>query len=191
MVTEVEEAIVAHLVRQPGVRSASRPGPSGWVASTGGQGGPGADPDSIAFQKTRQLPTCQMHQVAFTNFREIPVELVIRTCLEPDGTWIVSPTGGGSPGPSRRQEPWVNFTAGFGAEGFSAGGNVEGNGAEQAKLVRMTFADGFVLVDTVDNGIVLFFEPRGMAFPADVEILDAKGSMLASYREFDQVPFVA
>jgi hypothetical protein len=55
----------------------------------------------------------------------------------------------------------------------------------------MTFADGFVLVDTVDNGIVLFFEPRGMAFPADVEILDAKGSMLASYREFDQVPFVA
>jgi hypothetical protein len=72
-----------------------------------------------------------------------------------------------------------------------AGGNVEGNGAEQAKLVRMTFADGFVLVDTVDNGIVLFFEPRGMAFPADVEILDAKGSMLASYREFDQVPFVA
>ena len=147
MVTEVEEAIVAHLVRQPGVRSASRPGPSGWVASTGGQGSPGADPDSIAFQKTRQLPTCQMHQVAFTNFREIPVELVIRTCLEPDGTWIVAPTGGGSPGPSRRQEPWVNFTAGFGAEGFSA--------AESVKRFETLSYDAFSATSSAGSGSLI------------------------------------
>jgi hypothetical protein len=186
-VTEVEEAIVAHLVRQPGVRSAGRPSPSGWVSHTGGHGGPGADPDSIAFQKTRQLPTCQMHQVAFINFRGIPMELVIRTWQERDGTWIVAPVGGGSPGGSRRQRPWVNFTAGFGASGFAAGGNVEGLGAEQAKHVRMTFADGFVLADSVDSGIVLFFEPRTMAFPAEVEILDAEGSVLAVYRAFDEL----
>jgi hypothetical protein len=188
-VTEAEEAIVAHLVRRPGVRSAGRPSPSGWVSHTGGHGGSGADPDSIAFQKTRQLPTCQMHQVAFTNFRGIPVELVIRTWQEPAGTWTVAPVGGGSPGGHRRQRPWVNFTVGFGASGFAAGGNVEGLGAEQAKHVRMTFADGFVLADSVHSGIVLFFEPRIMAFPAEVDILDAEGSVLASFRAFDE--FVA
>jgi len=85
----------------------------------------------------------------------------------------------------------VNFTAGFGAEGFFGRRNVEGNGAEQAKLVRMTFADGFVLVDTVDNGIVLFLRASRHGFSGRCRNLDAKGSMLASYREFDQVPFVA
>jgi len=185
-VTEIEEAIVAHLVRQPDVRSLGRQSPTGWVASTGGRGGLGADPDSIAFQKARQLPTCQMHQVAFRNFRGMPMELVIRTWQEPDGNWTVAEVGGGSPSPSRRQSPWVNFTAGFGESGFSAGGRVQGMGADRAKHVRMTFADGVVLADSVDSGIVLYFEPRAMAFPADITILDTEGSILASYRAFDQ-----
>ncbi|MBF6558249.1 MAG: hypothetical protein IVW52_19275 [Acidimicrobiales bacterium] len=42
------------------------------------------------------------------------------------------------------------------------------------------------MADSVDSGIVLFFEPRTMAFPAEVEILDAEGSVLAVYRAFDE-----
>ena len=45
--------------------------------------------------------------------------------------------------------------------------------------------------DTVENGIVLFFEPRGLSFPADAEILDKQGRLLASYKEFDRGPFVS
>jgi len=166
MATEAEQAIVAHLTRRPR-----------------------ADPDTIEFQKVRLLATCEMHQVAFTNHREYRMEYIIRTWRTPGGTWVVAPIGGGSRGPSRRQEPWVNFTAGWGDDGFTAGGRVEGIGSEQSHLVRLTFADGLILTDTVDDGIVLFFEPRAVSFPADVQIEDVQASLIASYKEFDQFPF--
>jgi hypothetical protein len=151
-------------------------------------GGPGADPSSIVFQKTRVFATCQMHSVAFSN-RRGPRVLVIRTWQGPDGAWIVAPVGGGSPGPSRRTKPWVNFTAGFGAHGFAAGCYLEGTGSELARSVRLTFANGIVVTDALDNGIVLFFEPRPVGFPADVEILSGQGERLASYTAFDKFPF--
>ena len=93
--TDVEEAIVATLVREPGVPITSKTGGSGWTASVGSGGGPGADPATIVFQKTRILPTCQMHSVAFTNNRGIPVEEIIRTWQKSDGSWAVAPVGGG------------------------------------------------------------------------------------------------
>ena len=189
--TGPETAIVAHLIRAPAVTSTSQPSPGGWTSSTAGGGGPGADPATIVFQRTRMLPSCQMRQVGFINHRGIPEELVIRTWQEPNGTWVVAPCGGGSPGPSRRTKPWINFAAGFGAHGFTAGGNIEGTGSEHARSVRLTFADGYTIDDTVENGIVLFFEPIQVAFPADVEILDENGGRLANYKEFDGVPFVA
>jgi hypothetical protein len=116
--------------------------------------------------------------------------LVLRTWQESDGSWVIAPVGGGSRGPSRRTKPWVNFTAGFGAAGFSAGGDVEGMDSEQAHLVRLTFDDGFIMEDTVENGIVLFFEPLGVTFPADAEIFNMYGRRLASYKALDGVPFV-
>ena len=187
--TEAEKAIVVYLVKQPHVTSAGPIGPSGWTSSTG-IGGPGADPSTIEFQMTRTLPTCQMHSVSFTNHRGIPMGLIVRTWQNPDGSCVVAPVGGGSPGRSRRTKPWVNFTAGFDAGGFTAGGHVEGTRSDEARMVRLTFADGFVLEDAVDNGIVLFFEPRGVIFPADAEIFDDGGRRLANYKAFDDAPFI-
>ena len=187
--TDVEGAIVATLLREPGVPITSETGGSGWTASVGSGGGPGADPATIVFQKTRILPTCQMHSVAFTNNRGIPVEWVIRTWQKSDGTWVVAPVGGGGHAPLRTK-PWVNFAAQFGPDHFAAGGHVEGSGSEKAVKVRLIFADGFTLEDSVDAGIVLFFEPRSLAFPADVEILDEHVGLLTKYKEFDRGPFV-
>jgi predicted ThiF/HesA family dinucleotide-utilizing enzyme len=100
---------------------------------------------------------------------------------------VVAPVGGGgSGGSSRRAKPWVNFAAGFGPRTFTAGGKVEGAGSEQARTVRLTFADGLVVEETVDNGAVLFFEPRTVDLPAEVEVLDARGRLLARYEEFDE-----
>jgi hypothetical protein len=186
--TDVELAVVASLVREPGVSTTRRTGASGWTASIVG-GGLGADPATIVFQKTRILPTCQMHSVAFTNNRDIPVEWVIRTWQKSDRSWVVAPVGGGGQGHAPlRTKPWVNFSAQFGPDHFAAGGHVEGSGSDQAAKVRMIFGDGFTLEDSVDAGIVLFFEPRGLAFPVDVEILDEQGRLLTRYKDFDQGP---
>lgn len=186
---DVEEAIVATLVREPGVPITSKTGGGGWTASVGGRGGPGADSATIEFQKTRILPTCQMHSVAFTNNRGIPVEWVIRTWRKSDRSWVVAPVGGGGHAPLRTK-PWVNLAAQWGPEHFAAGGHVEGSGSEQAVNVRLIFMDGFTLEDSVDAGIVLFFEPRSLVFPADVEILDQHGGLLTRYKEFDRESFV-
>ena len=187
--TDVEEAIVETLVREPGVPITSETGGKGWTASVGSGGGLGADPATIVFQKARILPTCQMHSVAFTNNRGIPVEWVIRTCQKSDRSWVVAPVGGGGHAPLRTN-PWVNFAAQWGPEHFAAGGHVEGSGSEQAVKVRLIFVDGFMPEDSVDAGIVLFFEPRSLAFPADVELLDEHGGLLTKYKEFDRGPFV-
>jgi hypothetical protein len=187
--TDAEEAIVATLVRESEVPITGKIGGSGWTASVGDGGGPGADPATIVFQKTRILPTCEMRSVAFTNHRGIQVEWIVRTWQNSDCSWVVAPIGGGGHAP-RRTKPWVNFAAHFGPEHFAAGGHVEGRGSEQAANVRLIFADGFMLEDSVDAGIVLYFEPRSPAFPADVEILDEHGGLLTKYKEFDRGPFV-
>ena len=188
--TEVEEAIVATLVMEPAVPITSKTGGSGWTASVGSGGGPGADPTTIVFQKTRILPTCQMHSVAFTNDRGIPVQWVIRTWRKSDRSVVVAPVGGGGGHGPVRTNAWVNFAAQWGPEHFAAGGHVEGNGSEQAVNVRLIFTDGYTLEDSVDAGNVLFFEPRSVVFPADVEILDEHGGRLTKYKEFDRGPFV-
>lgn len=193
--TEEQKSIVAHLVKEPGVTtSINQTSPTGWTSSTVAGGGPGADPSTIVFERTRVLPTCHMHSVSFINHRGLAEVSVIRTWQEPDGSWAIAPLGGGGRGrgrgPSRRPKPWVNFTAGFGPDGFAAGGDVEGTGSDQARTVRLTFTDGLVMEDAVENRIALFSEPRGVTFPADAEILDAHRVRLASYKAFDEFPFV-
>jgi hypothetical protein len=88
-----------------------------------------------------------------------------------------------------REKPWFNFAAGSGADGFIAGRWVEGRGSDQARMVRLVFADGLKMDDTVDNGIVLFCEPRCVSFPADARILDDQEGLLARYMAFDEFPF--
>ena len=104
---------------------------------------------------------------------------------------MVAPVGGGSPeGAPHRTTPWVNFAAGFGPDGFTAGGHVEGDGSEHAVTVRLSFNDGRTMEDTVENGVVLFFGTGAPAFPARVDILDGRGTLLANYEEFEQGPSV-
>lgn len=48
----------------------------------------------------------------------------------------------------------AQLTAQWGAQRFIASGQVTGEGAEAAGMVRLTFADGAALTDQVHNGIV-------------------------------------
>jgi hypothetical protein len=54
-----------------------------------------------------------------------------------------------------------------------------GQGAEAARLVRLTFADGATVEDTADGGVVLFLASPGVSFPARVQILGTEGNVLA------------
>jgi hypothetical protein len=180
---------VAHLVRPPasteGNEDRARLG--GWTSSTHYGGGPGADPATIQFVKTRTFPSCQMHYVRFTNrFRKIPCVSVIRTWREEGGRVSVGPLGGGGADEPAREDPWVNMTAGWTANRFMGGGSVIGDGAENASLVRLTFTNGAVADDTVENGVVLFvLEPVEVVMPAVVTVLDATGTALVTYQEFE------
>jgi hypothetical protein len=50
--------------------------------------------------------------------------------------------------------------------------------------VRLTFANDIVIEDTIDNGVVLFYEPHNVVMPTDVTIVDDGGNVLATYQEF-------
>jgi len=78
----------------------------------------------------------------------------------------------------------VNICAGFGPQDFTGGGHVVGDGAEKAASVRLTFANDIVIEDTIDNGVVLFYEPHNVVMPTDVTIVDDGGNVLATYQEF-------
>jgi hypothetical protein len=181
----MRQAVVAHLVQRPepneGTEQAGRPG---WSSSLRPGRGPGADPATIEFVRTKSFPTCQLHSVTFINHRGWTMHDLIKTWQDPDGGWRVHALGGGAGPDPHRSRPWVNFCAGFGPQDFSGGGNVVGDGAELASSVRLTFANDVVIEDTVHNGVVLFFEPRAVVRPADVTVLDGDGTTLVSYREF-------
>jgi len=178
-------AVIAHLVEPP-LASANSVDPvrEGWSSSISHGGGPGADPATIEFVKTKSFPTCQLHEVDYISHKGWGMHSLIKTWQDEDGGWRAHSLGGGAgPGPNRRR-PWVNFCAGFGPESFTGGGHVVGEGAEKARSVRLTFANDVLIEDTVDDGVVLFFEARAVVAPADVSVFDEAGATLASYREF-------
>jgi len=161
--TEAEQAVVDHLSAEPG-----------------------ADPATVGFRRTRAFPGCQLHEVEFRTRAGQPRTSLVRTWQDPDGGWQVSRLGGGGGGHPYRSRPWVNFAAALGTEMFAAGGEVIGDGAAQAALVRLTFADGTAFEDQVAGGVVLFFAGHGIACPALVEIRSSEGAVLASYEEFTE-----
>ena len=150
--TEAEQAVFDHLTAEPGsVTWAGPRSPAGWQASKGGPGGAGADPATVRFRRSRAFPGCQMHSVDFADADGRAAHALVRTWQGPRGAWLVRPIGGGSgPGPYRSRS-WVNFAAQWSADMFAAGGHVIGRDAELAHLVRLTFADGTVLDDVVEN----------------------------------------
>jgi hypothetical protein len=183
--TAAEQAVFDHLVAVPEpVTWTSPPGPGGWAASIRDGGGEGADPATVRFVKSREFPGCQLHEADFATRDGQARHMLVRTWQEPGGSWAADPVGGGGGGVPHRNIPWVNFAAGGNARQFAAGGHVTGQGAEAARVVRLTFADGTAIEDTADDGVVLFLASPDVRFPARVEILGTAGNVLAEYEEF-------
>jgi hypothetical protein len=156
------------------------------MSRVGRDGGPGADPATIEFLRSRTISNGQMHAVTYTTTAGRQMDAVIRTCQNEDATWVVALVGRGSGRDPQRSSPWVNFTAGWSARSFFGGGHVIETGAEAARTVRLTFAYGTVIDDVVGHGMVLFWCAPGVELPARVEILDAADRMIASYDDFTE-----
>lgn len=186
--TAPQQAVADHLASEPGpVTPASPRSPGGWVAEVRHGGGAGAAPATIQFVNSRAFPGCQLHYVQFATREGRHQYMLLRTWQEAAGSWVAEPIGGGSGPAPHRPRPWVNFAAQWGAHQFAAGGQVTGEGAEVASLVRLTFADATALTDQVHDGTVLFYASPGVAFPANVEIMTATGDTLAEYGEFNDL----
>lgn len=181
----LQEAVVAHLVNALSPkREITQSRPSGWTSSTEYRGGPGADRSTIKFVKSKPFSSCQLHEVSFTNHSGTSMLTLIKTWQEVDGSWQVHSCGWGGGRHLHRSRPWVNFTAGFGADNFTGGGWVIGDGSEHARSVSLTFANDITIEDTVDDGVVLFFEPHKVVMPVEVAVNDGNGDALVRYMEF-------
>ena len=68
--TGMRDAVVAHLVQRPVPGQATdQAGRTDWSSSIRYGGGPGADPATIEFVKSKSFSTCQLHSVSYLNHR--------------------------------------------------------------------------------------------------------------------------
>lgn len=105
---------------------------------------------------------------------------VVRVLVREDGAWR---SEGGFEGPDRtlpgKPDPYVSLGAYPGSK-FFAGGSVQSAAFDVAR-VRLAWADGQVLEDQVENGVVFFFGSRESLDPATAEFLDRDGRLIGTH----------
>ncbi len=180
-----KQAIVAKIAQLTGTPvGKSPPSAGGWRSAILAGGGWDADPATVCFVKGRGIRGHQVHFVTFKTRAGDERTLVIGVVQDSDGNWDCFGGAGGSGRHPHRERPWVNL-GGWGWPRFlCAGGAVVGKGSEAAARVRLRLADGTVLEDSVDHGVVLFISEAPIQLPATGEILDAAGLLLASQEVF-------
>jgi hypothetical protein len=188
------QAIVAQLAqprRKPLWQSA--PSPGGPRAAISRGGGHDADPDTVRFVKQRGIPGRELHAVTFADREGMTYRYLVGV-VQGAGGWQVKGLAGGGrrlqdprqsgEGDPPRDQPWVNFCGWGWPRSFCGGGWVIGSGSTAAARVRLRFRGGPMLEDTVDDGVVLLIADARVDVPATADILDAKGSLLASHSAF-------
>jgi hypothetical protein len=162
---------------------AGRPaGAGGWQAGTvrGGRSDV-VDLDSVHLVRQRRLPGRCVVYATYTVVRSLhPVgphdaRAVLEAWLGADGGgWIARDVSSGGGGEPHWTAPTVNLGGGGWPDRFSAGGTVHGAGHGIAR-VRLLFANGVVLDDDVQDGVVLFATDTPVQTPVTAVLIDAAG----------------
>jgi hypothetical protein len=179
------QAILAQVVQpraQPILQSWSRAGHVRADIARGG--GYDADPNTVRFVKVRGIPGQELHAVTFADRDGKNYRFLIGVVKDPDGRWGVSGQAGGGGNDPPRDRPWVNFCGWGWPHSFNGGGWVVGSGSAEATSVRLRFQNGTILEDTVDDRVTLLIADTRVDMPATAEILDPRGSVLASHTAF-------
>ncbi len=152
-------------------------------------GGLGAKASTVQFLQARSLPTRQLHVVAFEN-EEGQQEQWLQ-CVRQDlpGSWRNAGGAniGKGEGMPKRDSPWVNLAGGWSSDLFWAGGRVLDNGLDVVR-VRLISANGIVLEDLVQDGLVLFVSDRWVQRPLQVELYDRSGILVGTHQALEPHP---
>jgi hypothetical protein len=175
-----KEAIVA-FVSAPSITLVDIPAPNtqGWRMQQSA-GGLGAKSETIRFVKERHLPHRQLHYVTFEDNQGKQMQFTCNVIENNDGTWKVQGASGGSGRGPQHPSPRVNL-GGSGGDQFYAGGKVEHNGQEVAR-VRLLSANGILLEDGVDDDIVLFLDDRYIDTPLEAQLYDRQGTLVGTHQ---------
>ena len=127
----------------------------------------GAQLDSVHILKQRALPGRQLYGVAFRDAQGRDL-----FCA-----------GGGLGGSPRWETPRANLggSPGGGTSGAYFGGFVESDPAGEVTRVRLVSADGVILEDTVEEGMILFLADRPVDLPLSAELYDQAGRLVAHH----------
>jgi hypothetical protein len=159
------------------VASRQSAGASGWQSETS-VGGLDARPETIQFGKMRALARRQVHAVTFETQAGRRMRFICCVRKDRAGKWqLMGGAGGDADSGSQRGHPWVNLGGGGRPQQFYVGGQVLEQGAEVAR-VRLRAANGTVLEDTVEDGVVLFLTDDAVQAPIAAELLDRSGHVL-------------
>lgn len=145
----------------------------------------GARAGTFHFGKSRGVPGRQAHALTFGD-QEGPTQSWACTVRQDEvGEWQFEGGAGGglSVGACMRGYPWANLGGGGWPRDFYAGGRVEEDDGRVARA-RLRAANGVVLEDTVDEGVVLFVTNDEVQLPLAVELLDARGEVVSQHRWF-------
>lgn len=183
-------------------------GPPRVIAEFGGSPGLQPDPDSIRIVKERAIPGRRLYRIAAIERRSrvrqlydqgtapwlvVPIALRLPRQRElslwvgareqPEGGWVAEGMAGGGAGDPPWDEPRVNLCGWGWPDRFAGGGRVidQGRGVTG---VRLRFANGVELEDSVDDGEVLFLTDEHVEVPATVSLYDSGGALVASHDAF-------
>ncbi len=149
---------------------------------------------TIQFLKARTHPMHQMHYVKCEDTRGQPCFYICFLNQNEDGSWSVQTTLGGYEServqsPALQGLPWIDLRGGqrsqLGGQSqgalheFYAGGEIIDNGPGIVR-VRLIGPSGHVLEDTVQDGLVLFWEDQYIGLPLTAELYNQANELVSS-----------
>jgi len=162
------------------------PQEGGW-RSRPSRSGMGADVSTMRFLKERGIPRRQVHAVTFDTVEGQQMRFTCDLAQDNDGNWHVKGGTGSSADDSPvRATPWANLGGGGWPANFYAGGVVLDNGSDVAR-VRLIAANGTLMEDTVDAGVVLFVTDQRVELPLQAELYDRNGRMVGQHVAFERI----
>jgi hypothetical protein len=162
--------------------SSAAPSTGGWRASVS-RGGMGAKAETMQFIKERHAPGRKLLFVTYEDDGGRTMHMACLLMQNEQGEWrFAGGAGGGGRGPVRSY-PWANLGGGGWPNQFYAGGYVIDNGLDVVR-VRLTAANGTVLEDSVDDGVVLFVTDQPVELPLQAELYDRTGKPVGGHSVF-------
>ncbi len=149
---------------------------------------------TIQFLRARTHPMHQMHYVKCEDTMGQPCFYICFLNQNEDGSWSVQTTLGGYEServqsPALQGLPWIDLRGGQrsrpGGQGqgalheFYAGGEIIDNGLGIVR-VRLIEPSGHVLEDTVQDGLVLFWEDQYIGLPLTAELYNQANELVSS-----------